>query len=120
MIQFKNQVSNSNIGTALRIADLFNEKERIETFDIILEIAIADAGHSKKARDIVRSISIEWLLANIEKYAQPILDRGYDFEYWQLLDLCSEIDPDLTQRVAERAAQSQDEAIREAGEHYLN
>jgi len=71
------------------------------------------------ARAIILSLPHDWLLANIEQYAEPLLAYEDDEEYRRLLELYSLIDRDLTLKLARRAAEHADPDIKEAGEDFL-
>lgn len=107
-------------GAALWVAGQLTEEEQIEIFPWLLEIAISDAAYGGRSRDVILSISTEWIINNIEQYSKPILEAGGDFEYSQLLSLCSRISLDLTHRIAAIALGSDDEDIREAGEYFID
>ena len=61
-----------------------------------------------------------WLLENIEKSAEPLLQDGTDEEYRRLLELYIDIDRELTQRLARRALQHDEPDIHEVGEDFQN
>jgi hypothetical protein len=65
----------------------------------------------------------EWVLANIETLAQPLLtdaDRtGNDWAWRRLLEVCDFLDEGLTQRLSLRAIASEHGEIRKAGWDYL-
>lgn len=115
--------SPSDRTTALRILLYLEVEERLSFFDQLVDLA--SVGHSdiELVREVILSLPKEFLLANIEKSAEPILnaaDPYYQYEeYRRLLELYIEIDLELTRRLAVRASQSEDEDIREAGEDFL-
>ena len=107
-------------GTALRLLLYLGVEEIIPFFDLLVNLA--SVGHSDigLVREVILSLPKDFLLANIEKSAEAVLrdamkhEDSYE-EYRRLLELYIEIDPDLTKRLAERALESDDEDIREAG-----
>lgn len=117
----------SERATALRFTNflrryndvLTNEDNFEQIFSELLYIASSYSGFTDLAREIILSLSREWLLANIEKYSEGILEDGTYEEYSGLIKLYSEIDSSLAFKLARRAADSADEDIREIGEMYL-
>jgi hypothetical protein len=105
-------------GTGLRVLPYLKVEERQELFKDLVELA--SVGHSDIAlcREAILSLPREWVVANIERFAEPLLQAGDYEEYRRLLELYNELDSDLTSRLATRAAQSEDADIREAGEDF--
>ena len=122
----KNALNNpSNRGTALRLLLYLGVEEIIPFFDELVDLA--SVGHSDigLVREVILLLPREFLVANIEKSAEPVLrdamkhKDSYE-EYRRLLELYMEIDRDLTKRLAERALASDDEDIREAGQYAMD
>lgn len=105
---------------ALWVAEYLSEEDKIAVFPSLLELALSDPACAKKSQDIILGISPQWLIDNIEEVSKPILDIGYDFEYWQLLSLCSKVSSSLTHHIASIAAKSEDKNIKEAGEYFID
>jgi hypothetical protein len=80
-------------------------------------VNVASVGHSniEPARFVILSLSREWVIANIEAAAEPLLREGGEEEYRRLLELYNLLDGRLAARLAARARASDDPAIREAG-----
>ena len=110
--------------TALHLLLYLDTFERLPFFDDLVNLASTAHSDIQTVREVLLSLPKEFLLANIEKSAEPILnnaDPNYQHEeYRRLLELYREIDPDLTQRLATRALKSDIEDIREAGEDFFN
>jgi hypothetical protein len=71
---------------------------------------------------VILSLPKDFLLANIEKSAETVLSNATQdayVEYRCLLGLYFQIDYQLTYRLAQRALQSEDEDVRDAGEDYM-
>ncbi len=109
----------SQRGTALRVLRLFSVAERQDLFDEL--VRLASVGHADVAlsREAILSLPRDWVLANVDAHAEPLLRDGTDEEYRRLLELYVLLDPDLTRRLATRAAAHHDEDVREAGEDFL-
>ena len=84
-------------------------------------VFLASFGHGaiQVVRDAIKRLPAEWLAANVERTAEPLLRRGDWETFRRLLELYVQIDPALTQRLAERAATDPDPDTREAGEEFL-
>ena len=107
-------------GTALRLIEYLNLEERQSLFDNLVDLASVSHSDIELCRKAILSLPKTWLLANIEKSAEPILQDGTDEEYRRLLELYLEIDWELTQRLVLKALQHDDPDIREAGEDFQN
>lgn len=106
-------------GTALRIFSYLTVEERQRLFDILLSLASVSHSDIVLCREIILSLPKDWVLANIEKSAEPLLLSGTYEEYRRLLELFIQLDRDLTYRLATRALQNTDVDIREAGEDFI-
>jgi len=90
-----------------------------ELFPVLLRFA--SYGHStlEVFRKAIRSLPKDWVLPRLREDLPAILDAG-DYDVWRcVLELCSEIDRDMTSDLATRAAAHSDPDIREAGDEYL-
>ncbi len=104
---------------ALSVAALLPTREKQQLLPDLLELAAFTHGLTRQARNIILSMGRDWLEKNIESHAEPILMRNDDEEYAGLLELYKRIRRDLALRLATRAAQHADPAIREVGEDFL-
>jgi hypothetical protein len=71
---------------------------------------------------VLLSLPKDFLLSNIEKSADTVLNNATQdpyVEYRCLLELYLKIDRKMTYRLAQRAWQSEDEDVREAGEDFI-
>lgn len=104
---------------ALEIAAVLPMEERQQLLDALLALAIFSHGSTVYARDIILSMPHEWLLANIEMSAEPLLQNDDYEEYRGLFEIYVRIDRNLSLRLAHRAFAHSDVDIREAGEDFL-
>jgi hypothetical protein len=105
---------------ALRVIENMSVEEKQQLFYELLEVACYSHGLTHFARELILSLPHDWLVENIEQYAEPILRREDYEEYRGILAIYSEIDKDLTRKLAERAIKHDDLDIREAGEDFLS
>lgn len=105
--------------TALYVAPSMKPEELILLFDEWVLLASFSHGGIKVARDVILSLPREWVLRNVERAAEPLLQSGTYDEYRRLLELYSDLDHGLALKLARRAATSPDEDIREAGDDFL-
>lgn len=118
---FKKALNNpTERGTALRLIEYLNLEERQSLFDKLIDLASVSHSDIELCRKAILSLPKNWLLANIEKSAEPLLQDGTDEEYRRLLELYIDIDRKLAQRLAQRAVQHDDPDIREVGEDFLS
>jgi len=104
---------------ALDVSALLSVGQKQQLFGDLLALASFGHGSVRKVRDLILSLPHDWLVANIEHYAEPLLEYDEHEEYRRLLESYRLIDRDLTLRLARRAAAHGDEDIREAGEDFL-
>jgi len=104
---------------ALDVSTLLSVGQKQQLFGELLALAGFGHGLVHKVRDIILSLPHDWLVANIERYAEPLLQYDGHEEYRRLLELYRLIDRDLTRRLARRAAAHGDADIREAGKDVL-
>lgn len=108
-----------NTNTVLYIGSILAEAERMELFPEWVYYAATGDRQVVAARAIIASLPRAWVLDRIEGVAETFLTDGTYWEYGRLLELYRELDPTLTQRLANRAIQHSDADIREAGEDFL-
>ena len=86
-------------------------------------LAAASVSHAdmQLAQDVVLTLPRDWLAANVEAAAEPLLhgDEPWE-EHRRLLELFEEIDPNLARRFAERALRHEHPDVREAGQDTLD
>ncbi len=94
-------------------------EELKELLPFLMSHARSVHGYLHHVREIILRLPKDWLLEHIEAVAEPLLKTGSDDDYRRFLELYFQIDPKLTERLAQRAADSPDPDIREAGEDFL-
>lgn len=110
----------SERATALKILEYLTDKERHGLFDELIQLA--SVGHSdiELVRSAILLFEKQWLLGNIENYAEPVLKHGTDEEYRRFLELYFIIDRQLSERLVAKALKHSDPEIQEAGEDFNN
>lgn len=112
----------SDRNSALELLLYLDLQERLPFFDDLVSLASVDHSDIELAWKVILSLPKDFLLANIEKSADTVLSNATQdayVEYRCLLALYFKIDCQLTYRLAQRALQSEDEDVREAGEDYI-
>jgi hypothetical protein len=97
-------------------------QEKVPFFDDLVDLGSVDHSDVELVWKVILSFPKDFLLANIEKSAETVLSNATQdayVEYRCLLALYYKIDDQLTYRLAQRALQSEDEDVREAGEDYI-
>ncbi|NTX00192.1 hypothetical protein [Myxococcus sp. CA040A] len=90
-----------------------------ELFPVLLRLASDGHGAVYLFRDAIRSLPRDWVLPRLREDLPAILDAG-DYDVWRcVLELCSQLDRDMTSDLATKAAAHNDPDIREAGDEYL-
>lgn len=115
----QNAFRQGDIATALYVAHYLATDELSQLLHELIRLATAP-GYAGATREIIFSLPREWVLSNIEKAVEPILQQdATENEYRRMLELYFELDPRLTYRLAQRAIKHSDEDIKEAGEDFL-
>jgi len=104
---------------AIYMIQFLSNSEIKELFGELVYLASFSHGSIQAVRRLILSLPRDWVLANIEKFADPILAAGDYDEYRRFLELYMELDHDLAFKLATRATQQEDEDIKEAGEDFL-
>lgn len=107
-------------GIATVMFESMQTAELQQIFPDLVFLASVSHGAIQNVRDAILSLPREWVLANIERVAEPLLEKGGYEEYRRLLELYIQLDKELARRLALRATNQQDEDIREAGIDFLN
>lgn len=109
--------------TAIYMLPYLKVEDLKQLFNELIFLASFAHGAIQAIRDVILSLPREWVLAHIEEAAGPLLqdesDINIDDTYRRLLELYSQIDQNLTLRLARRAAAHSDPDTREAGEEFL-
>lgn len=108
--------------SALQLLLYLDFQEKVPFFDDLVDLGSVDHSDVELVWKVILSFPKDFLLANIEKSAETVLSNATQdayVEYRCLLALYDKIDDQLTYRLAQRALQSEDEDVREAGEDYM-
>src|SRR5688500_249970 len=73
--------------SALGVAALMKEEECKQLFPDLLGVTSFVSGCTLAARELVLSLPKEWVLANLEEAAEPLLRDGSYEEYRQLFEV---------------------------------
>ncbi|HLO89282.1 MAG TPA: hypothetical protein VK203_30340 [Nostocaceae cyanobacterium] len=114
--------SPSDRDTALDLLLYLDVEKRLPFFNDLVDLASVDHASVDRVWQVILSLPKDFLLANIEKSVEPVLNNAVQdayVEYRCLLQLYSQIDSDLTYRLAQRALQHEDADVIEAGEDYM-
>lgn len=103
----------------LELVSFLKDEDRKELFADLLGLASFCSGATKAARELILGLPREWVVANIEETAEPLLRDGTYEEYGSILELYSELDQSLAYKLARRAAEHTDPDIIEAGQDFL-
>ena len=75
--------------------------------------------YAGRAKSAIIDLPREWVIKNIESYAEEVLQHNDYLDWCNILDLYNSLDVELAIKLARRAAEHQDPDIREDGEEYL-
>ena len=89
-------------GTALRLIVYLKLEERQRLFDALVDLASVSHSDIELCRKAILSLPKTWVLANIERSAESLLQDVTDQEHRRVLQLYIHIDRELTQRVGIR------------------
>lgn len=83
-------------------------------------VHLARAAHSpfQVAWNVLESLPHDWIVQNIEKEVDAILQNEEEDDYWMFLQLYERLDQSLARKLAKRAANHTEAAIRELGEEW--
>ncbi len=109
--------------------DLWSRLERVPdldpvTRDAVLRYLLDLACQAQNARNIVlgraaiQALPREWLLVNLERYAEPLLQLEDEWEYRRFAELYELLDDELLHRLVVRGLTSSDGEIREAAQEF--
>lgn len=100
---------------ALRAVPSLNVEERKALFPEWIHLARCAHSPFQVAWDVIESLPREWVLQNIEKEVDAILENEEETDYWMFLQLYSRLDNPLMRKLAARAAAHADPEIAELG-----
>lgn len=107
-------------GIVLEIAGELDVDGLKRFFPRLIGLASTVHGGIQTARNLILRIPKDWLLENIERYADPLIEESCEDDYRRFLELYDQIDEGLTRRLAERALCDKDPGVREAGQDFLS
>ena len=81
---------------AINVAGQLGLEQLQQLFNELLELASFSHGQTANIHRLILSLPHDWLLSNIEAYAEPILRNGTYEEYRGFLTLYNQIDNGLT------------------------
>jgi hypothetical protein len=105
---------------ALEAAAMLPIEERKELLPDLVAVASYAGAHLVRARQLILSLPIDWLIQNIEAASEPLLEYGDAEEFRRILELYSQLQPALTARLAERASTHTNPEVRSAGEDFMS
>jgi hypothetical protein len=104
---------------ALRLLKIMPEEDRRAMMRELLAFATWQNQVTELAKELIFSVSREWLRDNILTFVEPLL-QGTDYEeFWGALEIVDQIDRPKALALARRIAAHTDPDIREAGETFL-
>jgi hypothetical protein len=106
--------------TAIYMLSYLTIAELEQLFSDLVFLVSFSHGAVGAVRNAILSLPREWVLANINQVADPLLGAGTYDEYRRFLELYIELDYELAYELAQRAAGHTDQDIREAGEDFLD
>lgn len=104
---------------ALHLLQFITQSEHLQLFDELVYLCSFAHGAIGKAREVILALPRDWVLANIEQSAEPLLINGTYDEYRRFLELFIELDPEITLKLAQRAKNHEDSDVREAGIEFI-
>lgn len=107
-------------GTALRLTEYLKTEERQLLLEDLVDLASVSHSDIELCRQAILALPKSWLIENIEKCTETILENGTDEEYRRLLELYIEIDLELAGRLAKQALHHENPDICEVGEDFDN
>ena len=104
---------------ALRQIASLSVEEKRALFPEWVHLARAAHAPFQLAWDVIESLPRDWVLQNIPKEVETILEDEDETDYWMFLQLYARLDRALMRGLAQRAAAHSDAEIRELGRDYL-
>lgn len=104
---------------ALHLLQFLTQSEQLQLFDELVYLCSFAHGSIGAVREVILALPRDWVLANIEQTAEPLLKNGTYDEYRRFLELYLELNPEITLRLAQRAKKHEDSDVREAGNDFI-
>ncbi len=108
-----------NRSLALQATPSLSMEEKLALFPEWIDLARLAHSPFHIAWGVIESLPREWVVRNIEKPVDAILQDEEETDYWMFLQLYARLDDELMRRLAARAANHADPDIRELGQEYL-
>ena len=105
---------------AIYLLQYLDDSDFVLLFEELVFLASFSHGALATTRKTILAMPRDWVLRNIERVAERFLENGTYDEYRRFLELYIELDQNMAYRLAQRAAQSQDFDIKEAGDDFLS
>lgn len=118
MERIKSVLRGPNRETALDEASSLTMDEKKQLLPEWINLARAAHSPFQIAWNIIESLPREWVLANIEKEVDAILESEEETDYWMFLQLYARLDNGLMRQLARRAASHTDPDISELGREW--
>jgi len=116
----KEKLSSKDRGVAISVLGTLTNEELQTLFDKLVYLGSFNHGGLDFIHELILRLPKAWVLENIRRYTEPILEKGDEDEYRRLLELFYLLDPDMTRELAKRAQQHSDPGIREAGDDFID
>jgi len=104
---------------ALYVLEQLPVSERLKLFPELVYLASWTNGFLETVRSLILSLPRDWVLANVEKIAEPLMQQGTDDEYRRFLELYEQLDRNLARKLASKAEQNSNADIQEAGREFF-
>jgi hypothetical protein len=105
----------NNRAAAISLLRQMGDREKKQLFSELLQLARCAHGPVGVVREIILSLPPSWVKKRVGKEVAAIL-RGEEYDdYWMLLQLYEQLDPELARKLAHRAADHPVAEIRELG-----
>jgi hypothetical protein len=101
------------------VLEHLNPEDLKESLPFLVEHSRSVHGHLHALRRLFLLLPKSWLVENVEAAVEPWLQTGDDEYYRRFLELYFLIDRQLTRRLVERAAASNNPDVRDAGMDFL-
>jgi hypothetical protein len=105
---------------ALRLLKIMRDEDREALMPDLLALATWQNQVTELAKELVFSVPREWLRGNFLQCAQPLLNGLDHQEMWGLLEICSQLDPQMGLDLARRFATHANPDIRDASESFIS
>jgi hypothetical protein len=116
----KGELRSRDRTTAIYMLQHLKTSEKIQLFEELMFLASFSHGAIQAVRDAIFTMPRDFVMTNIERVAEPLLQNGTDDEYRRLLELYAALDLALAHKLAERAFRHEDINIQDVGKDFLS